>query len=70
MPAVRNGDGIELIDDDYIAKRELNIRDAWQIGRHDPDAMAIRDDDEPLIPEGEPNPPIVDLLNARRASKD
>lgn len=67
MPAVRNGAGIEFIDDDYIAKRELNIRDAWQIGRHDPDALAIRDDDEPLIPEGEMNPPIMDLLKARRA---
>jgi hypothetical protein len=67
MPAVRNGAGIEFIDDDYIAKRELNIRDAWQIGRHDPDALAIRDDDEPLIPEGETNPPIMDLLKARRA---
>lgn len=69
MAAVRNGEGIELLDDHYIGKRELNVRDAWQVGRHDPDAPAIREDDEPIIPDDQSEPPIADLLRARRAKK-
>jgi hypothetical protein len=69
MAAVRNGEGIELLDDHYIRKRELNVRDAWQVGRHDPDAPAISEDAEPIIPDDQTDPPIADLLRARRAKK-
>ena len=69
MAAVRNGEGIDLLDDHYIGKRELNVRDAWQVGRHDPDAPAIREDDEPIVPDDQSEPPIADLLRARRAKK-
>jgi len=66
MPAAKSRADIELIDENYIAKRELNIRYAWQVGRHDPDSPAIRDDDEPFIPTGEKNPPVKELLESRR----
>jgi hypothetical protein len=69
MAAVRNGDGIELLSDYYIGKCELNVRDAWQVGRHDPDAPAIREDDEPIVPDDQTEPPIADLLRARRAKQ-
>jgi tetratricopeptide (TPR) repeat protein len=45
-----------------IHKRELNIRDAWQIGRHDPDTTGIRGDDDPIIPNGVDRAPVLDLL--------
>jgi hypothetical protein len=53
--------------DARILKRELNIREAWQISRHDPDAMGIRDDDDPIIPAGEDRAPILGLLEWMRA---
>ena len=34
-----------------IAKRQLDIREAWQIGENDPDISALHEDDEPIVPE-------------------
>lgn len=34
-----------------IAKRQLDIREAWQIGENDPDILALHEDDEPIVPE-------------------
>jgi hypothetical protein len=50
------------VSDVYIAKRELNVRDAWQIGRNDPDVVGIRDDDDPIIPAGQQDAPVLDVL--------
>ncbi len=52
----------KIIWDHQLLKRELHVREAWQIGRNDPDSMAIQEDDEPFIPDGVKNPPVVDLL--------
>ncbi|HXT17128.1 MAG TPA: hypothetical protein VN706_15910 [Gemmatimonadaceae bacterium] len=52
-----------------ITKRELNIREAWQIGRNDPDAVGIRDDDEPLIPDDGNPAPVLDLLEWMRRNR-
>jgi hypothetical protein len=46
----------------YIAKRELNVRDAWQIGRNDPDVVGIREDDDPIIPAGQQDAPVLKVL--------
>ena len=48
--------------DVYIAKRELNVRDAWQIGRNDPDVVGIREDDDPIVPDGQQNAPVLEVL--------
>jgi len=45
-----------------IAKQQISIRPAWQIGEHDPDVMAIRQDTEPIIPNGIENPPVLQAL--------
>lgn len=45
-----------------IEKQELSIRSAWQIGENDQDVCAIEDDDEPIIPDGIENAPILDVL--------
>jgi hypothetical protein len=50
------------VSDVYIAKRELNVRDAWQIGRNDPDVVGIRDDDDPIIPAGQQDAPVLEVM--------
>lgn len=52
----------EPTGENYIVKQEVNVRNAWEMGRNDPDAMAIHPDDDPLIPSGQANPPILETL--------
>jgi len=52
----------EPILEKSILKRELNVRQAWEIGRNDIDATGIRDDDEPIIPEGRSDAPVVEVI--------
>jgi hypothetical protein len=49
-----------------IEKAGLNVRPAWQIGLNDPDAMGITSRDDPIIPEGETNAPVLELLKIHR----
>jgi hypothetical protein len=57
-----DGVGAKPQFDSLIIKRDLIIRDAWQIGLGDQDCVAIQGDDDPIIPSGEANPPIKELL--------
>jgi hypothetical protein len=50
-----------------ITKRKLELRRAWQIGAHDPDMSALRDDDDPIVPEDIADPPVRDALERIRA---
>jgi hypothetical protein len=50
-----------------LLKKELIVRQAWEIGRHDLDSAGIREEDDPIIPESEPDAPIFSLLNWRRS---
>jgi hypothetical protein len=52
--------------DEFIIKREIFIRDAWQISKNDIDSAAIQSDDDPIIPTEEKNPPVVELLRLKR----
>ncbi len=54
-----------------IEKKELYVREAWQIGRNDPDAAAITGEDHPLVPSDEKNPPVMELIRwkARRRTE-
>jgi len=45
-----------------IAKSKINIREAWQIGPNDPDLVALRAADHPVIPVGVENPPILSAV--------
>jgi len=45
-----------------IAKRKISIREAWQIGPNDPDVVALRPDDDPIIPDAVENPPVLRAL--------
>jgi hypothetical protein len=50
----------------YLAKRKLKIRPAWQIGEHDPDAMVLQDDDDPVVPPMVRDPPVSKALEQMR----
>ncbi|MCJ2106773.1 hypothetical protein MKK70_15605 [Methylobacterium sp. E-041] len=45
-----------------ILMRELHVRPAWEVGDNDPDVMALRPDDDPYIPHGIENPPVLRAL--------
>jgi hypothetical protein len=65
MPARFKDEGanFELIYDRYLVKRELHIRNAWELGRHDPDSIAIQADDKPVIPAGQTVIPVREILD-------
>jgi hypothetical protein len=46
-----------------ILKKDLNVIDAWTIGRHSLEVSAIAKDDDPVIPQGIDNPPVLEVLN-------
>lgn len=49
-----------------ITKRKLELRRAWQIGPHDADMSALRDDDDPIIPSNIEDPPVREALSTIR----
>lgn len=57
---------ITPVMDNCILKRELSVRNAWEIGMHDPDCMGIRIDDDPIIPHQHKDAPVLELLNWMR----
>ena len=54
-----------------IGKRQLDLRQAWQISEDDLDLVVLDDDDEPLIPAGVTDPPVNRaLLRIRNMSRE
>jgi tetratricopeptide (TPR) repeat protein len=45
-----------------ILIRHIHVRNAWEIGLNDIDASGIREGDNPIIPEGVLEPPVLKLL--------
>ncbi|HEX4948600.1 MAG TPA: hypothetical protein VFZ34_18135, partial [Blastocatellia bacterium] len=45
-----------------IAKQQLSIRQAWQISENDPDVVALQQDDDPIIPDGIDNAPVLSAM--------
>jgi len=43
--------------------KQLNVRNAWEVGPHDVDASGIFEDDDILIPAGISNPPVLERIN-------
>lgn len=56
------GGAPELISELGIIKSELIIRDAYEIGLNEPEVVAIREDDNPIIPDGISDAPIHAVL--------
>lgn len=53
---------IHLAATNEIRKKRIVVRQAWEVGPHDPDSVAIRLDDDPIIPEGVQDPPVAKTL--------
>jgi hypothetical protein len=70
IPAILDGDGKpQLLLARAILKRKFNVREAWQIGPHDLDCVAIKPKDDVIIPDGEESPPIYELFEWRRGKE-
>ena len=59
----------DLKTQNCIVKRELHVRQAWEIGPNDLDAMGVAEDDQPIIPGERPDTPVLELLRWRRSLK-
>ena len=68
-PAVATADEQypEPIGDFYILKRELIVRQAWEVGCNDPDSSGILPGDKPAIPGRVSDAPVTGLLKVKRA---
>ena len=69
-PAWVNASGVvlEIPSPQYaIAKRQLDIREAWEIGENDPDLVALQEDDDPIVPAGVNDPPVNKALMKKRS---
>ena len=53
----------------FLAKRHLHVRSAWEIGENDPDSSALHDDDDPIIPDGVAEAPVLKTLEKLRARR-
>ena len=52
-----------------IEKRQLRIVPAWKIGLNDPACVAIKDNDNPVIPPDVTDPPFLKVLKRRETNK-
>jgi hypothetical protein len=48
--------------DNGIIKTIIHVRNAWEIGINDPDRVAIKREDQPLIPDNIKNAPVLEIL--------
>lgn len=55
----------EVFWDHALHKRELHVREAWEVGKNDIDSPAIHRNDMPIIPDGQNNPPVSELFNPK-----
>jgi len=49
-----------------IIKTEIFIREAWNVGPHDIDSVAIDPSNKPIIPSNIKNPPVLGLLKMKK----
>lgn len=45
-----------------LGKYQLIVREAWEIGEHDPDSNVLDVNDPPIIPKDQPNAPVLKAL--------
>ena len=53
--------------DDAIGKRDLHVREAWEVGRHDLDSAGVFVDDDPIVPANQQDPPVRELIDWKRS---
>ena len=53
--------------DEAIVKHDLHVREAWKIGRHDADSVGVAEDDDPIVPATQQDPPVRELIKWERS---
>lgn len=61
------GQQVNMVWDNHLIKQQLVVREAWEIGPHDIDAVAISENDDPIIPKGQKNAPVLMNLKMSRS---
>jgi len=57
--------GLELDEHHQLLIRQVLVREAWEIGMHDPEILAIRSGDKPIIPKHVIDAPVLEVLAKR-----
>jgi hypothetical protein len=52
-----------------LKKRKLIVREAWQVGRHDVEIAGIKPDDDVIIPTGQADVPVLEVLRWKEERK-
>ncbi|MBW8457615.1 MAG: hypothetical protein K0M58_04110 [Thiobacillus sp.] len=69
MPAKlpdKPGEVPDLESGQYLLKGHIHVRPAWQIGEHDYDMVALDVDEEPVIPDGITDAPVLKAMARKR----
>jgi len=69
-PGIIDSEGQPKLGQPSIRKRTLHVREAWEIGRDDPDAPAIHADDAILLPKDKTDAPALELQRWLKERKD
>jgi hypothetical protein len=56
-----------LVTRHVIAKRDLHLREAWEIGINDIDSAGIQPSDDPILPDEPAEAPVIALLSRLRS---
>jgi hypothetical protein len=56
----------ELVMNNAVLKRELYVRNAWEIGKNDCDSVGILPTDDPVIPPDHQDAPVLELLRWKK----
>lgn len=62
---VLNVNKINPFEECSILKHEISIRNAWEIGLHDLENVAIKKGDNPIIPKDINNAPVLEVLKRK-----
>ncbi len=60
------GDVPDLEFKQYLLKGHIHVRPAWQIGEHDSDIVALDVEENPIIPEGITDAPVLKAMARKR----
>ena len=63
-----DGNDIKPFLDKGIIKKNLIIRNAWEIGENDIDRVVINRNDRPIIPDGNTDAPILKIIENAKST--
>lgn len=73
MPAQLPSSGQDALEIEFklaLLKRHLHVRPALQIGENDQDIVVLDNEEDPFIPEGVVDAPVIKAIAVQRARKN